>query len=231
MSEKFHKPVVIVNLKSYLEGINEKALKLAKCAEKIAEETSVFVGLAPQNVDLRLLTSSSSIPVFGQHTDIFEPGAHTGHISAETLNDTGAIGSLINHSEKQLKLSDIDKIIKRLKQLNLVSVVCSNTSTVSAAAAGLNPDMVAIEPPELIGSGIAVSTAKPEIITDTVRLIKSVNPNVTVLCGAGITKGEDVSSAMKLGAEGILVASGVVKAKDPCEALKELAEHACSYKQ
>ncbi len=88
--------------------------------------------------------------------------------------------------------------------------------------------MVAVEPPELIGSGIAVSKANPEIISDTVDRIKKVNPKVTILCGAGITKGEDVSSAIKLGAEGILVASGVVKAKDPCNALNELAEYAAS---
>ena len=147
---------------------------------------------------------------------------------ADSLVDVGAAGSLINHSERRLKLSEIDEIIRRFKELKLISVVCSNTPPVSAAAAALDPDMVAIEPPELIGTGIAVSKAKPEVISDTVKVIKKVNPKVSILCGAGITRGEDVTAAIKLGSEGILVASGVVKARDPCRVLEELAECAMS---
>ena len=50
------------------------------------------------------------------------------------------------------------------------------------------------------------------------------NPDVVTLCGAGITKGEDVSAALKLGTKGVLVASGIVKAKDPCKVMMEFAE-------
>lgn len=228
MDGGFHKPIIIVNFKTYLEGMGEKALKLAKCAERIRDKTGVYIGLAPQYVDLRLLTSRSSVPVFAQHVDGIGPGAHTGHVMADSLVDVGAAGSLINHSERRLKLSEIDEIIRRFKELKLISVVCSNTPPVSAAAAALDPDMVAIEPPELIGTGIAVSKAKPEVISDTVKVIKKVNPKVSILCGAGITRGEDVTAAIKLGSEGILVASGVVKARDPCRVLEELAECAMS---
>ncbi len=87
----------------------------------------------------------------------------------------------------------------------------------------LNPDAIAIEPPELIGSGISVSTAQPEIVSGAVEAVHTINPDVKVLCGAGITNGEDASAALDLGAKGILVASGVVKAEDPYKALLELA--------
>ncbi|MEM3793900.1 MAG: triose-phosphate isomerase [Candidatus Bathyarchaeia archaeon] len=228
MGKGYGKPVIIVNFKTYLEGLGDKALMLAKQAEKISERTGVYIGVAPQPVDLRLLASNSSTPVFSQHVDGVMPGAYTGCIVADALADAGAAGSLINHSERRLKLSEIDEAIRRLDELRLISVVCSNTPTVSAAAAALNPDMVAVEPPELIGTGIAVSKAKPEIVSDTVEVIKRVNPRVTILCGAGITRGEDVEAAIKLGSEGVLVASGVVKAGDPGKALSELAEHAQS---
>ncbi|MGC8849983.1 MAG: triose-phosphate isomerase [Candidatus Bathyarchaeia archaeon] len=228
MARGYSKPVIIVNFKTYLEGLGDKALKLAKYAEKISEKTGIYIGVAPQPMDLRLLASNSSTPVFSQHVDGVTPGAYTGSIVAEALADAGAAGSLINHSERRLKLSDIDEAVRRLKESGLISVVCSNTPTVSAAAAALNPDMVAVEPPELIGTGIAVSKAKPEIVSDTVEVIKRVNPRVTILCGAGITRGEDVEAAIKLGSEGVLVASGVVKAGDPAKALSELAEHAQS---
>jgi triosephosphate isomerase len=74
----------------------------------------------------------------------------------------------------------------------------------------------------LIGGDISVTSADPKIISDTVALIKSVNPNVRVLCGAGVKTGEDVLAALELGAEGVLLASGVTKSADPKGALEDL---------
>ncbi len=128
-------------------------------------------------------------------------------------------------------LSDIERSIERTKEVGLISVVCANTTKVGAAVAALNPDMIAIEPPELIGSGNAVSKANPEIISESVETIKRINKNVIVLCGAGITSGEDVFSAIKLGSSGILVASGIVKAKNWKDILQEFAEAALRAKK
>jgi len=61
-------------------------------------------------------------------------------------------------------------------------------------------------------------------VSSTVELVKRVNPEVIILCGAGITTGEDVAAALKLGTQGVLVASGIVKAKDPYKALLDFAE-------
>lgn len=219
-------PFILVNFKAYNESMGKKAFDLAKTAEKISKETGVCIGVAPQLIDLRKIAMEVDIPVFAQHVDPFKPGAYTGYVTVEAIKDAGAIGSLINHSERKIKLSEIDEIVNRLKDLNMISVVCADTEKASAAAAALNPVMVAIEPPELIGSGIAVSKAKPEIVKDTVAIIERINSKVIVLCGAGITKGEDVSAALKLGAKGVLVASGVVKAKNQEEALLDLAEAA-----
>jgi triosephosphate isomerase len=88
----------------------------------------------------------------------------------------------------------------------------------------LKPDMVAIEPPELIGTGIPVSKAQPDVVSGTVQLVREVNEKVILLCGAGISHGEDVSAALKLGTQGVLVASGIVKAKDPYAIMREFAE-------
>jgi len=84
--------------------------------------------------------------------------------------------------------------------------------------------MVAVEPPELIGTGRPVSKVKPEVVSDAVKLVREVNPRVRVLCGAGITSGEDVRIALELGAEGVLLASSVVKAPDPRAAMLDIAE-------
>jgi len=213
-----------VNFKTYFEATGRKAVKLAKTAEKISLETEVCIGLATQFVDITSIASTVSVPVFAQHIDPIAPGSFTGHILPESIREAGAVGTLINHSERRLKLADIDATIKRARESDLLSVVCANNATVSAAATVLNPSMIAVEPPELIGTGIPVSKAKPEVVSGTVDLVKSINPDVVILCGAGITRGEDVAAALRLGTEGVLVASGVVKAKDPYKVLLEFAE-------
>jgi len=218
--------MIIVNFKTYLESTGRKAVELAEKAEKVSLETKVAIGVAPQYTDIAIVAKRTNIPVFAQHTDPIQPGSHTGHVLAEAVKETGAIGTLINHSERQLKLSDIGAMIKIAREKGLVSVVCANNPAISAAVAALKPDILAIEPPELIGTGIPVSKAKPEVITNTIRLVREINSEVIILCGAGISRGEDVAAALRLGTQGVLVASGVVKAKDPYMVLREFAESA-----
>ncbi len=221
---KLQTPVIIVNFKTYLEATDEKAVELAKKAEKVSLETKVSIGVAPQFTDIANIAKAVSIPVFAQHIDPIQPGSHTGHLLAESVKEAGAMGTLINHSERQLKLSDIDAIIKITCEKGLVSVVCANNPAISASVATLKPEIIAIEPPELIGTGISVSKAKPEVITDTIKLVREINKKVIILCGAGISRGEDVKAALRLGTQGVLVASGIVKAKDPYTILREFAE-------
>jgi triosephosphate isomerase len=225
LGNKVQTPIVLVNFKTYIEGTGKNAMKLAKICEKVSQETKVCVGVAPQAVDIAPICSAVSIPVFAQHIDPAGPGGFTGHVLPEAVREAGAVGTLINHSEMRLKLADIDANIARARENQLISVVCSNNASVSAAIAALNPNMVAVEPPELIGTGISVSKAKPEVVSGTADLVRRVNREVTILCGAGITTGEDVAKALELGTEGVLVASGIVKAKDPYHVLLEFAQN------
>lgn len=224
MKLSFRKPIILVNFKTYLESTGKSAIKLAKQAEKVSKESGVQIAISPQFVDIGLISKEVDLPILSQHIDAINPGSHTGHILAAAVKEVGAIGTLINHSERQLKLSEIDEIISITKKYNLISCVCANNPSVSATISVLDPDIVSIEPPELIGTGIAVSKAKPEIVTDTVKLVKKTNKKPIILCGAGISKPEDVAVALQLGTNGILVASAIVKAKDPYSLLLEFAE-------
>jgi len=221
---KLQSPMIIVNFKTYLESTGKNALSLAKQAEKAAKETGACIVVAPQAADLRLVAESVEIPVFAQHVDPIKPGSSTGHVLAEAVKEAGAVGTLINHSERQLRLIDIDATVALCREKGLVSCVCANNPSVSAAVTALKPDITSMEPPELIGSGISVSKSKPEVITDTVQLVKRIDPKMTILCGAGISTAEDVSIALKLGTQGVLVASGIVKAKDPYSVLRAFAD-------
>jgi triosephosphate isomerase len=217
-------PVIIVNFKTYLESTGKRAVELAKQAEKAAKETGANIVVVPQFVDIATIAEAVEIPVFAQHIDPIKPGNCTGHVLAEAVKEAGAVGTLINHSERQLRLIDVDAIIALAKDKGLISCVCANNPSVSAAIAAIHPDITSVEPPELIGTGISVSKAKPEIVTDTVKLVHKIDPKMTILCGAGISTAEDVSIALKLGTRGVLVASGIVKAKDPYSLLCAFAD-------
>ena len=221
---KLQTPMIIVNFKTYLESTGQRAVELAQKAEKVTKETGVCIVVAPQFADIAKVADAIEIPVFAQHIDPIKPGNCTGHILAESVKEAGAVGTLINHSERQLKLSEIDAIIALTREKGFISCVCANNPAVSAATAAMRPDIVSIEPPELIGTGIAVSKAKPEVVTDTVKLVHKIDANMTILCGAGISQSEDVSVALKLGTRGVLVASGIVKAKDPYTVLRAFAD-------
>jgi triosephosphate isomerase len=219
-----HRPLIIINFKTYAEGTNKKALKLAKIAENINAQTKIFIAVAAQFTDIGLIAKSVNIPVFAQHIDPISYGSHTGHILPEAIRDAGATGTLINHSEKRISINDVELAVNRARKIGLISVVCADTPESTCKVALLQPDIVAIEPPELIGTGIPVSKAKPEIVRETVKLVREVNSTVPILCGAGITKGDDVATALRLGTEGVLIASGIVKAKDPLSALQNIVQ-------
>lgn len=216
------KPFILINLKTYLEASGQRAHSIAGAAQQVAEESGVEIGIAPSYMNIHPLSMHYSLPVYSQHVDAALPGANTGAVTVEAIREAGATGSLVNHSERRLTLADIEAAVSRLRGADLVSVVCTNNVATSAAAAALCPDFVAIEPPELIGGNVSVSSANPGIITGTVEAVRKVNPTVRILTGAGIHSGECVKTAIDLGTDGVLLASGVVKAKAPIAVLRDL---------
>ncbi len=189
---------------------------------RVSSDYGVSAAIAVQTCDIYRASIMSKIPVLAQHVDPVGYGSYTGHTLAEAIKSAGAIGSLVNHSEQRLELWAIDEIIKRLRALGLTQIVCSNNDDVSRAVAVFEPDFIAVEPPELIGGDISVSKAKPEIVSRSVEKVRGIAKRTKVLCGAGIKNSEDVSKAIQLGADGVLLASGIVKAKDIYTACEEI---------
>jgi len=214
--------IIVLNFKTYRESTGIEALRLAEICEDISREYSVQMVVVPQVADIHAISSAVNIPVYAQHVDGVGFGGFTGHVTAASLKAAGAAGSLINHSERRLKLAEIEASITACRSFGLKTIVCTNNVATTRSAAALEPDFVAVEPPELIGSGIPVSKANPEVIRGSVAAVKDIAPKVAVLCGAGITHGEDLRSAIELGSEGVLLASGIIKAADPRRALEDL---------
>ena len=215
-------PIIIVNLKTYEQGYGADGFELCKIMEEISIEHNVNLAAAVSAIDLVDYADNLKIPIFAQHVDGVNYGSNTGSILPEAVRYSGAVGTLVNHAECQMSWEEIEKTINRCKELELTTVLCTADIASSEKGSHLNPDMIAVEPPELIGGDISVSTAKPEIISDTVEVVKKINSNISVLCGAGVKNQEDVSKAISLGSEGILLASGVVKSSEPRKVLLDL---------
>jgi triosephosphate isomerase len=142
----------------------------------------------------------------------------------ELLKKSKVSGSLINHSEHRISSDEISKLVLKLRELKMISVVCVKDVAEAKKYAKLNPDYIAIEPPELIGSGKAVSKEKPELITKSADVVNSAKNKTKLLCGAGIVSGQDVTKALELGSKGILVASGIIKAKNWTKVIEEFSK-------
>lgn len=208
-------PILIVNFKNYPESQGKKGLELAKLIEKASLETGKSVAIAPPMTTLAKVVEEVQIPVLAQHVDPVEAGATTGYVPVEAIKEAGAIGSIVNHSEHKVNKAHLKAVITTLRKYGLYSVACAEDPKEASEIASLDPDIIAIEPPELIGTGISVSKAKPEVITDGVNAILYVNKRIKVLAGAGISYYDDVKKALELGAQGVLIASAIVKSKDP----------------
>ena len=217
-------PFILVNFKAYPEALGAKALDLAKACAKVEEDTGRSLAVAPSAFDLAIVAKSVRIPVFAQHLDPAETGQSTGWLPPEAAVAAGAVGTIVNHSERKVAWEEMRDLIKRCHVLGLEVVACADDVAEAETAAKLGPDYLAIEPPELIGGEVSVTTAKPEIVTRAVERIRATNPKVQVLCGAGVKTGKDVAKALELGTVGVLLASGVVKAKNPEKALRDLAK-------
>jgi triosephosphate isomerase len=213
-------PVLIINLKEYDQALGRRPIDFAITAKKLSEKHDVTVLIAPP---APLIDNIAKIAMtISQHIDPYEPGAHTGALLAKEVKELGGVGSLINHSEKRIPHEDIKRCVELCKKYELTSIVCAKDNEEVMQVAKFRPDFIAIEPPELIGGDISVSTARPEIIKKSVEDVREIYPSIGVLCGAGVKTRTDVLRAIQFGAKGVLVASGVVKSGNIEKAMEEL---------
>jgi triosephosphate isomerase (TIM) len=215
-------PIVVVNFKTYREVEGIRAIEIAKVCEDVSERTGTTIIVCPPTLELARVAQAVHIPVFCQHTDAKSAGANTGWITPSAVRSTGANGTLLNHSEHRLMLYDISASVNECKSAGLTTIVCADSPQTAMIIASYEPDFVAVEPPELIGGNVSVTDAKPEVVQKAVQAVHRVDSHIPVLCGAGVKNGKDLRKAMELGAKGVLLASGVIKAKDIKATLIEL---------
>ena len=214
-------PLIVVNFKTYATAMGQKAVDLAQAMERASKDHVRMIAVVSA-FDLHAVKQAApSLEVWSQHLDPVGQGSFTGWLQPENAIERGAQGTIINHAEHKV---DIEHVQKLMQQLPDRFPMCACAADVDEAhqLAELGPTFIAVEPPELIGGDISVTTADPAIVSDTVNAVRAINPQVRVLCGAGVKDGKDVKTAVELGAHGVLLASGVTKASNVDAVLADL---------
>ncbi len=214
---------LVVNFKNYPEVQGEGSVRLAKAVKKAAEEAGIEAIVSPPTPMIALVASKVLVAVYSQSVGGATGERTTGAVIPEAVKAAGASGTLLNHSESRMSRREIQVLVPRLAAMGMGVCLCAQTTDEAVGLSSLGSEYLAIEPPELIGSGIAVSKAKPELVERTVSAARKAGYKGRILCGAGIVSGDDVFRAVELGADGVLVASSVVKAKDWESKVQDLA--------
>lgn len=208
------KPIFVINFKTYDNAFGEQGLALAKNIEEVARIKGMHVIICVPATEIARLAAAIKLTIYAQHTDATGTGQSTGWLPAKLLAAAGASGTLLNHSEHRLE--NIAEHVKAAKDAGLAVILCAKDELEVKVLRNLPVDYIALEPPELIGGDTAVSTAQPDVIASAVR-----HAPANLLVGAGIKKRADVVRSLELGAKGVLVASGIVRAQQPKDALLE----------
>ena len=214
--------LIVVNFKTYESAQGDAAVDLAKAMAEVDAKTDATLVAVVSAFDLATVSAAApNLAVWCQHLDPVGWGSNTGWLHPDTAISRGASGTIINHAEHKVEHSHVDALMGQLPE-GFPICACAADIEEAMALASLSPTFIAVEPPELIGGDISVTTADPAIVSGTAAAVKAANPDVRVLCGAGVKNGADVAAALQLGTEGVLLASGVTKAADPRAVLLDL---------
>jgi len=211
-------PFFEIGPKSYLYG--DDVLNLALAADAAAKKYNIDIIFTAPVVDIRRIAEHTErIFVFAPHMDPIAPGRGLADTLPESLAAAGARGVMLNHCEKPVPLAILNRTIRRADEVGLGTIVCTDSIREASAVAHLAPNIIVAEPTELIGTG---KTSGIDYVRASIDAVKSVNPSIYVLQGAGISNGQDVYRVIFAGAEATGSSSGVVKAPDRAAMIDEM---------
>jgi len=209
--------MIVINLKNYKVGA--QVSELVRTIELYYSKAIVAVPITELK-DISKNNNNSNLHIYAQHVDYQEPGRGTGFLIPESLINAGVSGSLLNHSEHRLKMSDIRKTIKRCNEVGLKLIICTSSLNETRQLVKLKPHAIAFEDNKLIATGKSITEYSEHALKKFVQILEG--KDIIPLCGAGITSGEDVAAALILGCKGVLVSSIVANNQNPEKFLKEI---------
>ena len=214
-------PVFEIGLKGYLYGA--EAVSLAQAADQVSAELGVSIVFDPQAVDIPAVARATEhLFVFAQHMDPVTPGRGVGAVLAEALREAGAVGTMLNHSERRMTLADIDRAIGRAKEVGLATLVYADSPEEAGALALFRPDIILAEPPDLIATAHSAATEMRGFVERSIELVGRIDPAIIVMSAAGVQTPADVTAMIRLGVGGTGSSSGILKAVDPVATMRSM---------
>lgn len=218
MKATIRTPFFEVGIKNYLYG--DAVLRLAKAADEAAIAFDIDVlFIAPYTEIRRVAENTRRLIVLAPYMDTLRPGRGMADVLPEAIAAAGARGVVLNHCERPMTLTAIQKTIERANELDLLTFACADTVAEARAIAQFGPDIINPEPTALIGSG---QTSDMGYVRQMIAAIKAVDSRILVEQAAGITSGQQVYELILAGAEATGAASGVCTAPDPAWAVHDM---------
>jgi len=211
---------VVVNLKTYESAHGASAEALAEAMAGVHTDARLVAAVSAFDL-AAVVAAAPDLEVWCQHLDPIEFGSFTGWLHPATAVERGASGTLINHAEHKVSIEHVAMLLDQVPE-GFTVCACAADIEEARALSALQPDYVAVEPPELIGGDVSVTSADPEIVRATTAAVREISEQVGILCGAGVKSGADVAAAIELGTTGVLLASGVTQAEDPAAVVSDL---------
>ncbi len=211
--------MIFLSLKTYKEATGDNVIKLLASVKKVSQESGVPIIPVAQTVDLFRIKKELNLEVWVQHVDPIDPGRHMGFISPYSVKKFGASGVIINHAEHPVSGDVIKKTIEKSKEYGLKTLVLCQSIELAKQVEGWSPDYIGYEKGELIAGPVSMVDMEEKNIEYLAGALKK-----PLIVGAGISNGDHVKKAVKLGGKGVILASAFVKAENPEAKLRELAE-------
>jgi triosephosphate isomerase len=212
--------LVVVNLKTYESAHGASAEALAEAMAGVHTDARLVAAVSAFDL-AAVVAAAPNLEVWCQHLDPIGFGSFTGWLHPATAVERGASGTLINHAEHKVSIEHVAMLLDQVPE-GFTVCACAADIEEARALSALQPDYVAVEPPELIGGDVSVTSADPEIVRATAAAVHEISEQVGILCGAGVKSGADVAAAIELGTTGVLLASGVTQAEDPAAVVSDL---------
>jgi len=213
--------MIVINFKTYAQvTLNNNGVLLAKICQQVFNQYHIPIILCVQATDIAKISKIVNIPIYAQHIDPIEPGKNTGFISALAIKEAGAAGVMINHSEHRIGDENIRKTIEIAQANDLQTLLCVENAGEAQRLIDIQPDMIALEEPSLIGTGNSI--VDNPIGKQKVQECIALQLQTKILVGAGVMNQHDVKASVELGADGVLIASGFDLANDPKAVLEDL---------
>lgn len=214
------KAFFIVNPKSYLYG--KKLYDLAMRTDELSKSKDIKIYFTAPFIELREINKlTNNIILTAQHSDSTPIGRGMGHIVLEMLKDAGVGAVVLSHAEHKIDILEIEKVIKRAKELGIETIVCADSYEEVEKIAKLNPTIMLCEPTSLIGTG---QLSSEEYMKKTTEIIRNISKDILVMQAAGVVSSEDVYNILKCGYDGTGCTSGIVLAKDMFKILEEMID-------